>query len=160
RVVSILRDLRVFCQPSHDQPSNVELVSVLEASLRMAVNEIRRRARVQRSYRPAPVVYGNEARLAQVFLNLIVSAAQSMDEGRAEQNELGVATREGPGKRCIVEISDTGPGIPPEDIPKLFSPLFLPKTRGAGAGLGLAICHRIVTDLGGTIEVESQLGKG
>jgi CheY-like chemotaxis protein len=160
RVVGILRDLRVFCQPGNDQPSDVELVPVLEASLRMAVNEIRRRARVQRSYRPAPVVCASEARLGQVFLNLIVNAAQAMDEGRAHHNELGIATREGPGKRAIVEISDTGPGIPADAIPKLFSPFFTGKARGVGAGLGLAICHRIVTDMGGTIEVESQLGKG
>jgi CheY-like chemotaxis protein/anti-sigma regulatory factor (Ser/Thr protein kinase) len=94
-----------------------------------------------------------------VFLNLIVNAAQAIREGNAEQNVIRVSTRMDEG-RVAIEIRDTGSGIAPEALPRIFDAFFTTKPVGVGTGLGLSICHRIVTGLGGEIRVESQLGKG
>jgi CheY-like chemotaxis protein/anti-sigma regulatory factor (Ser/Thr protein kinase) len=106
-----------------------------------------------------PSVEANEARLGQVFLNLLVNAAQALHEGRAQHNEIRVSSRL-VGERVIVEVSDTGVGIPPAIIGRIFDPFFTTKAVGVGTGLGLAICQRIVTDMGGELTVESEVGKG
>jgi len=133
---------------------------VVDSSIRMASNEIRHRAQLVRNYREVPPVHGNEARLGQVFLNLIVNAAQAIPEGRAGANEIRVSTWLGENDRVITEVSDTGTGIPPDALARIFDPFFTTKPSGAGTGLGLAICRRIVTSLGGDILVDSQLGRG
>jgi PAS domain S-box-containing protein len=160
RVRFIVRDLKIFSRSPNDAargPVNVE--TIMESSLRMAWNEIRHRANLVKRYGRVPEVEGNEARLGQVFLNLVVNAAQSLPTGHAEQNEIGVTTRVD-GEDVIIEVSDTGAGIPPQIIGRIFDAFFTTKAVGVGTGLGLAICQRIVTDMGGTLTVESELGKG
>jgi CheY-like chemotaxis protein len=131
----------------------------MESSLRMAWNEIRHRARLIKLYGVVPNVEANEGRLGQVFLNLIVNAAQALPEGHAEQNEIRVSTRLH-GGRVVIEVSDTGAGISPEIIGRIFDAFFTTKGVGVGTGLGLAICHRIVTDMDGELTVDSTVGKG
>jgi PAS domain S-box-containing protein len=160
RVRFIVRDLKIFSRSPNDTergPINVE--TIMESSLRMAWNEIRHRANLVKRYGLVPEVEGNEARLGQVFLNLVVNAAQSLPTGQAEQNEIRVTTKV-EGTRVIIEVSDTGPGIPPHIIGRIFDAFFTTKAVGVGTGLGLAICQRIVTDMGGTLTVESELEKG
>jgi CheY-like chemotaxis protein len=137
----------------------VDVERVLESSLRMASNEIRHRARLVKDFSAVPPADGNEARLGQVFLNLIVNAAQAIPEGRAAENEIRIATRLEGEDRIVTEISDTGAGIPPDVLPRIFDPFFTTKPVGLGTGLGLAICRRIVLGLGGDIQVESVPGK-
>jgi CheY-like chemotaxis protein/anti-sigma regulatory factor (Ser/Thr protein kinase) len=131
----------------------------MESSLRMAWNEVRHRARLVKNYGEVPDVDANEARLGQVFLNLIVNAAQAIPDGSAENNEIRVTTLH-EGERVVIEVSDTGPGIPPDIINRVFDAFFTTKGVGVGTGLGLAICHRIVTDIGGELTVRSELGTG
>jgi CheY-like chemotaxis protein len=160
RVRFIVRDLKIFSRSPNDAergPVNVE--TIMESSLRMAWNEIRHRANLVKRYGLVPEVEGNEARLGQVFLNLVVNAAQSLPTGQAEQNEIGVTTRI-EGEHVVIEVSDTGVGIPPQILGRIFDAFFTTKAVGVGTGLGLAICQRIVTDMGGTLTVESELGKG
>jgi CheY-like chemotaxis protein len=126
----------------------------------MAWNEIRHRARLEKAYGPLPEVEANESRLGQVFLNLLVNASQAIPEGAADQQVIRIATRTDGAGRAVVEISDSGPGIPPDVFPRLFTPFFTTKPVGVGTGLGLSICHRIVTGLGGDIVAESAPGKG
>jgi PAS domain S-box-containing protein len=160
RVRLIVRDLKIFSRSPIEEPrSRVDVKTVMESSLRMASNEIRHRAHLIERYEAVPSVEVNEGRLGQVFLNLIVNAAQSLPEGRAEDNEIRVSTRLR-GDRVVVEVSDTGAGIPPEIIGRIFDAFFTTKGVGVGTGLGLAICHRIVTDMGGDLTVESEVGKG
>jgi PAS domain S-box-containing protein len=160
RVRLIVRDLKIFSRSPIDEPkSHVDVRVVMESSLRMAWNEIRHRARLVKLYDSVPRVEANEGRLGQVFLNLIVNAAQAVPEGHAEDNEIRVSTRLC-GGRVVVEVSDTGAGIPPEIIGRIFDAFFTTKGVGLGTGLGLAICHRIVTDMGGDLTVESEVGKG
>jgi PAS domain S-box-containing protein len=159
-VRTIVRDLKIFSRAEEDNRGPVEVQRVIESSLRMAWNEIRHRAELVRDYAPVPPVEANESRLGQVFLNLIVNAAQALPDGYADQHQIRVRTRLDPTGRVIAEIQDTGPGIPPEIMPRLFTPFFTTKPRGLGTGLGLSICKRIVTSFGGDISVETVVGHG
>jgi signal transduction histidine kinase/ActR/RegA family two-component response regulator len=160
RVRLIVRDLKLFSRsPSEDASGPVDVKAAMESSLGMAWNEIRHRARLVKDYGVVPAVEATEGRLGQVFLNLLVNAAQALPEGRAERNVIRVTTRLA-GDRVITEVSDTGPGIPPQIIGRIFDAFFTTKAVGVGTGLGLAICHRIVTDMGGELTVESEVGAG
>ncbi|MBI2393930.1 MAG: response regulator [Deltaproteobacteria bacterium] len=161
RVRHIVRDLKIFSRSSDEERHGpVEVRRVLESSLRMAWNEIRHRASLVKDYGNVPPVQANESRLGQVFLNLIVNAAQAIPEGRAEKNEIRIRTGMADGQRVLVEVHDTGTGIAPEHISRLFDAFFTTKPVGVGTGLGLSICHRIITSLGGEIAVQSEIGSG
>ncbi|HWM87355.1 MAG TPA: response regulator, partial [Kofleriaceae bacterium] len=164
QVRNIVRDLKIFSRAEEDSRGPVDLHQVLDSSLRMAWNEIRHRAHVLKDFGAISSVMANESRLGQVFLNLIVNAAQAIPEGHANANQIRIRTRmrtrPGEPDRVLVELEDTGAGIPPGIRHKLFDPFFTTKPAGVGTGLGLAICHRIVTGLGGEIAVASEVGKG
>jgi signal transduction histidine kinase len=161
RVRLIIRDLKIFSRaPDEERRGPVEVQRVLESSLRMAWNEIRHRARLVKEYGRVPLVDANEARLGQVFLNLVVNAAQAIPEGDAEHNVVRVVTERIADGRVSIAVSDTGTGIAPENLSRIFDAFFTTKAIGVGTGLGLSICHRIVRGLGGEILVDSERGKG
>jgi CheY-like chemotaxis protein len=155
----IVRDLRTFSRVEDDQRTALDLRRVLESAINMAYSEIRNRARLVKDYGTIPFVFGNEARLGQVFLNLLVNAAQSVGEGDVERHCIRVVTRADEQGRCVVEVSDTGMGIPPENLPHVFEPFFTTKQK-SGTGLGLSICQNIITGMGGEIGVESVVDRG
>jgi len=126
----------------------------------MARNEIQHRALLVTNYGKVPPVNANESRLGQVFLNLIMNAAQAIPEGHADTNQIDVTTSTDSSGRVAVEIRDSGAGISPSALKSLFTPFFTTKPAGVGTGLGLAICRRIVTGLGGEITVDSKVGQG
>jgi PAS domain S-box-containing protein len=160
RVRIIVRDLKVFSRSPVDEPvESVDVKAIMESSLRMAWNEIRHRARLVKDYGEVPLVAASEARLGQVFLNLVVNAAQAVPVGTADDNEIRVRTRL-EDERVLVEVSDTGVGIPPEAIGRIFDAFYTTKAVGVGTGLGLAICQRIVTGMGGELAVRSEPGVG
>jgi PAS domain S-box-containing protein len=160
RVRAIVRDLKLFSRPDEAKRGPVDVRRVLESSVRMAWNEIRHRARLVKLFAEVPHVEASEGRLGQVFLNLLVNAAQAIPEGSAESNQIGLATRVAEDGRVVVEVSDTGTGIPAENLPRLFEPFFTTKPIGIGTGLGLSICQRLVHQLGGEIQVVSTPGQG
>ncbi len=160
RVRNIVRDLNTFSRGTDELAGPVDLIEVLETSLRMADNQIKHRARIVRRFEAIPHVSGQGSRLGQVFLNLLLNAAQAIPEGNASGNEIVVATRTDASGRAVVEVRDTGSGIPEEVLPRILDPFFTTKRVGQGMGLGLSICHGIVTSLGGEIEVESEVGVG
>ncbi len=160
RIRTIVRDLKIFSRAEENKLEPVDTMRVMESTLRMAWNEIRHRAHLVRQYGDVPPVEANESRLGQVFLNLVVNAAHAIPEGRADLNEIRVSSRLDTSGNVVVEIADTGAGMSPEVRKRLFEPFFTTKPAGVGTGLGLAICQRIVTELGGRIEVGSELGKG
>jgi PAS domain S-box-containing protein len=160
RVRIIVRDLKIFSRPEDERRGPIDVQRVLESSLRMAWNEIRHRVHLVKEYEAVRPVLASESRLGQVFLNLIVNAAQAMPEGQANVNQIRVRTRSDGPDRVSVEIEDTGPGIAPDVMQRLFTPFFTTKPAGVGSGLGLSICQRIVTDLGGHIEVDTEMGRG
>ena len=159
RIRNTARDIKVFCHTDYGAPTSVDVPDVLESAIKMAWNEIRHRARLVKVFAHVPRVDGNANRLAQVFLNLLVNAAQAITEGNAEGNEIRVSTWH-ESDRVIVEISDSGAGIPEEALGHLFEPFFSTKPAGVGTGLGLSICQGIITDLGGIISVQSRAGLG
>ena len=160
RVRKIVRGLRAFSRVEEGSPVAVDVVEVLESSISMTLHELRQKARVVRSYDSVDPVRADEARLAQVFINLLVNAAQAIGEGKAQRNEIRVAVRARPPGMVVVEVADTGHGIAVEHLGRVFDPFFTTKPVGQGTGLGLSISHNIVTALGGTIEVESVAGSG
>jgi len=155
RVRLIVRDLKLFSRAEEDTRGPVDVREVLESTLRMAWNEIRHRARLIKSYDEVPTVEANEARLGQVFLNLVVNAAHAIPAGRAETNEIRLSTRH-ENDRVVIEIADTGTGMPADLLKHIFTPFFSTKPAGVGTGLGLPICRRIVEDLGGELKVTSR----
>ena len=160
RVRNIVRDLRVFARGDEEQSGPVALRRVLDSSINIAWNEIRHRARLVKDYGDTPMVEGNESRLGQVFLNLLLNAAHSIPEGETERNEIRVSTRTDGRGHAVVEIRDTGTGIPAEIRDKIFDPFFTTKSASEGTGLGLWICSGILSALGGDIGVDSDIGRG
>jgi signal transduction histidine kinase len=160
RVRNIARDLRVFARPDDEATGAVDIHRMIDSSVRMAWNEIRHRARLVRSLGTPPSVRANEGRLGQVFLNLLLNAAQAMPDGHANDNEIRIRTGRTPEGEAFVEISDTGSGIDASVLPRIFDPFFTTKGNTMGSGLGLAISSRIVASIGGTITVHSQPSAG
>jgi len=160
RVSVVMKDLTLFSRPAQDERASTELGRVLASAARMASHELKHRARLVHDYAQLPWVRGSEARLGQVFLNLLVNAAHAIPEGAAEANEVRLRVRPAEPGMIAVEVSDTGAGIAPDVIEHVFDPFFTTKHKSLGTGLGLAICQRIVAGVGGRIEVESQPGQG
>src|SRR5690606_36842779 len=143
RVRSIVRELRTFSKPDDTPLGPVDVVNVFESALWIVGNEVRHRATLERELDEMPPVYGNAAKLGQVFVNGLVNAIQALDEGEAADHIVRVSTTEIGGK-VVAEISDTGRGMPPEVLAQAFDPFFTTKAVGHGMGLGLTICHNII----------------
>ncbi len=159
RVRHIVRDLKTFSRGDDERRGALDVRRVLESSINMAYNEIRHRGRLVKDYGTTPFVEANEARLGQVFLNLLLNAAHAIPEGDVERQSIRVVTFTDEQGRCVVEVSDTGHGIAAENLKRVFDPFFTTK-QGTGTGLGLSICQNIVTAMGGRISVESVAGRG
>jgi signal transduction histidine kinase len=142
------------------QRQRTHLATLLEGNLKMSTVLIRHRATLDRELGPAPDVEALEFQLAQVFLNLLVNAAQAIPDGDAANNQIHVKLYGTPQNEAVVEISDTGCGMSDEVKARLFEPFFTTKPKGIGTGIGLTICKNIVESHGGRIEVESVVGKG
>jgi CheY-like chemotaxis protein len=160
RVRVIVKDLKVFSRQNEERRAAVDVREVLDFCIKMSSNEVRSRARLHKEYENVPAVYADGARLGQVFLNLLVNAAQAIPEGNIPGNQISVRIRRDVPGRVAVEVSDTGTGIAPDVLPRIFDPFFTTKPVGAGTGLGLSICHGIVQSVGGDILVRSEVGRG
>ena len=160
RVGKIVADLKTFTRPSADLVETVDLNEVLNWSLGVAGHELVARGRVVRQLGDVPPVDGSSTRLGQVFVNLIINAAHSLDPARRETNEIVLTTRTDADGRAVAEIQDTGCGMTAEVMDKAFDPFFTTKTNGQGTGLGLSVSHGIVESFGGTIAFESEPGRG
>lgn len=160
RIASIVRLLLTFARGDHpDAPKIADPLRSLDAAISLAQPELRRKARIVREVELLPNVAVSEARLAQVFLNLLVNAAHAIPLGQADSSRVEVRGRE-QGDMVIFEISDTGRGIAPELLDRIFEPFFSTKPLGHGTGLGLSISRDILREAGGSIRVESKLGHG
>ncbi len=160
RIRKIVRGLQTFSRAEEERRTVVDVRPVLDLSINLASNEMRHRARLVKDYGAIPLVVADGARLGQTFVNLLVNAAQAIPEGFAEANEICVATSTDAVGRAVIEIRDTGPGIPVGVIGRVFDPFFTTKPIGVGTGLGLSVCHNIVTSLGGEITARNQKGRG
>jgi signal transduction histidine kinase len=159
RVRRIVRDLLAFARPS-TQTTALDLHRVMDLAVSIATSRIRFHARLVKDYGQIPYVKGDELRLSQLLLNLLINAAQAIPDGKPEDHQIRVATTLDRPGRVRIEVSDTGCGIAPDIRSRVFEPFFSTKPHGNGTGLGLSICHGIVTSLEGEITFESELGKG
>ena len=159
RVRQIVRDLKTFARLDEEERGAVEIAPLLDKSIKLTGSEMRYRARVRQEFASVPPVVGNEGRLLQVFVNLLINAAEAIEEGGVEQNEIRIRTS-ATESEVQVEIADTGKGIAREHLERLFDPFFTTKSASGGSGLGLSICYNIMSSYGGRIEVESQPGAG
>ncbi len=160
QVREVARDFRAFSRREDTRLEPVDVRRVVETSLRMAGTELRERAEVVTEFGEVPPVEATAARLGQVFLNLLVNAAQAIAPGNVASNEIRVGVCTDDRGRAVIEIRDTGSGIAPEHLSRLFVPFFTTKQASDGTGLGLSICARIVSELRGELQVESTLGRG
>jgi len=145
-----------FAKPASPLLEKAELIPILEETLQLLKPQIeRRRISVQESFRSLPPIAIDREQMKQVVLNLLLNAIQAMPEG----GRLGLSAAMPDDHEWIqLSIQDSGVGIPPADMDKLFDPFF--STKDGGIGLGLSISHRIIDQHHGKIEVESAPGKG
>jgi signal transduction histidine kinase/CheY-like chemotaxis protein len=161
RVRDIVRRLGALSHVERGAAGPIAVDGVVDLCIRLAEPELGQRARVVREYQVVPAVRGDRWRLSQVFLNLLVNAAQAIAPGHPEANEVRVGISWDSGARAVVvEVTDTGQGIPRVNLDRVFEPFFTTKPVGQGSGLGLAVCHGIMASLGGRISVSSVEGRG
>ena len=160
RVRDIVRDLKIFTRAEEDTRSLLDLHRVMDTAVRMAWNEIRQQAVVVKDYGEISPVFANEARLGQVFLNLLINAAQAMPLSNEQANQIRLKTFVDSDGFVVAEVRDSGAGIPAEMLDKVFTPFSIAQAHGIGSGLGLAMCQRIIDELGGDISVDSTNGAG
>jgi two-component system NtrC family sensor kinase len=160
RIDRIVESLLGFARSTVPKIESISLEEILEDNLKYYGEQAEKNGvKIVRQYAALPRIQGDKDQLGQVFSNLILNAIQAMPEG----GELKVQTREGKKTENILEsikidISDTGHGIPEENLKHLFDPFFT--TKYAGTGLGLTITHSIVDGHRGYIDVKSEIGKG
>lgn len=160
RVRSITSELKMLGRPNPQRHRTLHLTALLDGALKMTATRLNERARVVREFGECPPVRGDEVRLTQVFVNLLLNAAHAIPAGQSDANEIRIVTRTSARGGAEIEIRDTGSGISKELIPRIFEPFFTTRGLETGTGLGLSISHGIVSSLGGSIEVESRVGVG
>lgn len=159
RIHRIARDLHSFSRVDDDASALSDVNAAVDSALTMLRSELRYRATVERSLQATQPVRASAARLAQVFLNLLVNAAQALSDLHPRRNRLYVRSRD-EGTHVIVEVEDNGPGISAEVMPRIFESFFTTKPPELGTGLGLPISLDIVRRMGGDLTAESELGRG
>jgi two-component system, NtrC family, sensor kinase len=155
RIKKIVLDLKDFAHPGEDKIQALDINTGLESTLNVVNNELKYKATVQKDFGDIPAIKGYPQQLNQVFMNILVNAAQAIEK----KGEIIVRTCQ-VDDRVEVRISDTGSGIAPENLQKIFDPFFTTKDVGKGTGLGMNIAYNIVKKHHGTIAVDSQVGKG
>lgn len=160
-ISAIVGDLRLFARSEErEQPQHVDLHALIDQVLRIAGPRISAVAHIERDYDPnVSLAHVPRSRLAQVLTNILINAAQAMAEVERPMHRLRISTRADE-EGLVISISDTGPGIPPEQLERIFDPFFTTKKAGEGTGLGLALSSDLVRRMGGQILVESEYGLG
>lgn len=157
RVKEIVQGLRQFAHPDQTQIGDIDITELIDNTLRVAWNEIKYNANVEKHYNTEPVIItGRSTQLSQVFLNLFFNAAQAICD------KVGVIsiTTKADKKNAYITIADNGSGIDENKLNKIFDPFYTTKPIGQGTGLGLAISKAIIEQHSGQIRVESQLNQG
>ncbi len=163
RIANIVGELKLFTRiPEGAHVTPVDINRIVQMAVTLTSAELRRGARVEMSLAELPLVPGEYTSLGQAFVNLLLNAAQAVhakQEAGATSCFVRVSTFVA-GGAIVVRVSDTGVGIEPRLLPRIFDPFFKTKAAGDGAGLGLAIAHNVVRRVGGDIRVTSEAGEG
>lgn len=155
KIQKIVMDLRLYARQDSNVIGMEDLETVLEGVLNIALSEIRYKAELKKEYTKIPMVKCNAHEMGQVFLNILINAAQAIQN----KGEIKIKTYTTPTHVCVA-ISDTGSGIPKENMRKIFTPFFTTKGEGKGTGLGLSISYEIVKKHNGDVLVESHPDQG
>jgi len=155
RVAEIVRSLRNFSRLDEAEFQEADIHEGLDSTLTLVNHKLKRRVEVVRHYGDIPRINCYPNQLNQVFMNVLVNAAQAI-EGKGT---ITITTR-AEGNEVVVSVADDGKGIAPDHVVHLFDPGFTTKGAGVGTGLGLSISYNIVEKHGGSIGVESEVGKG
>ncbi len=155
RIKNIVLNLKTFSRKDEGVKTPADLNVILDGIINIIWNEIKYKAELVKEYGELPMVECNSQQVGQVFLNILMNAAQAI-EGKGT---ISLLTR-AEGDHVNIEIADTGAGMSPETRKRLFEPFFTTKEAGKGTGLGLSISYEIIKKHGGNIEVESEVGKG
>lgn len=155
RVRKIVLDLRIFSREDNESMESVKIEEVIDSILSIVHSEIKYKADLKKDYGDTPLVKCSAQKLGQVFINLFVNAAQAMDE----RGSIEVRTYR-QDKYVMIDVHDTGKGIPPENLKKIFDPFFTTKPVGQGTGLGLSVSYEIIKKHGGELRVRSKEGEG
>ncbi|MEO0603588.1 MAG: ATP-binding protein [Myxococcota bacterium] len=146
---------------SQARPQPCDLRETVDASLMLIRNAVHHRARLVCHYEPVPRVLADRARVGQILVNLVQNALQAMPVGRSHaENRIEVRIVPDDDGAAVFEVRDNGVGIPEENLARIFDSFFTTRPVGQGAGLGLALCKRMVSDQGGRIDVLSTVGIG
>jgi PAS domain S-box-containing protein len=159
RIRKIVEGMRSFSHIGTGETALVDLSKVVIAAAEIAQHQVQPVARLVRQVEPTSRVEGDESQLTQVLVNLLVNAAQAIHPGDADRNRVEV-TLTMAGEQVELSVADTGPGVPDDLKARIFDPFFTTKPVGTGTGLGLSVCHSIVTQHGGTLGVEDRPGGG
>jgi two-component system cell cycle sensor histidine kinase/response regulator CckA len=159
RIREVSRALGTFERIGRTDHSRVDVNRAVEQAAGMAQNQIKFRARLVKQLGSVPDVMASEGKLTQVFLNLLVNAAQAIDEGNAANHQIVIRTSTESHGGVLAEVVDSGSGIAAENLERIFEPFFTTKPIGEGSGLGLSICRNIITEFGGTMSVQSAPGR-
>ncbi len=159
RCKKIVEDLLSFAREHKSEPKLLDVNDIIERSLSIGNNLIKIfNITVEKRFElPSPCIIGDEFHMEQVFVNIISNACHAMENA---QTKILTVTTESSNNSIFIKFSDTGHGIPEEDIAKVFDPFFTTKDVGKGSGLGLSICYGIVKEHYGTIIAESSQGSG
>jgi PAS domain S-box-containing protein len=155
RIRDIVRSLREFSHVDENELRDTSLEECMEAGLRLCANEVKHKAVVERRYDRIPPIKAYPQRLVQVFVNLLVNAAQAI----GQSGRITLTTRVEAGW-AVASVQDNGSGIPSENLERIFEPFFTTKPVGKGTGLGLHVAYKIIRAHGGRIDVRSNLGEG
>jgi PAS domain S-box-containing protein len=159
RVATIVRDLRAYARADDGEIGRVDAVACIEQAIKLVDSDIRHRARLVREFKEVPAVEANASRLEQVFVNVLINAAQAIPTSDPTQHEIRISISQ-IGTNIAIAISDTGAGITAELKERAFEPFFTTKEIGVGTGLGLAVCRSIVEQLGGKITLDAGATRG
>ncbi|MDT5157448.1 MAG: hypothetical protein QOH51_1805 [Acidobacteriota bacterium] len=162
RMAKLVGNLLQFSRRNHQQISTIDVYQEIENTLDFIEHHLRsHQINVVREFADTlPTLYADNQQLRQVFLNLLTNASDAMSQGGTLTLRVTAGQTEDGAVAVVIEFADTGPGIKPEDLLKVWEPFFTTKAEGKGTGLGLAICRRIVEEHKGTINIESEVGKG
>jgi len=155
RVRRIVQDLKDFAHAGDARWQQADLVRGLESTLNVVRNELKYKADIVMRLAPLPAVDCEPSQLNQVFMNLLVNAAHAISDHGTITLSCGTE-----GEQVWVEVADTGCGMPPEVLARIFDPFYTTKPVGKGTGLGLSVSYSIVKRHGGRIEVASAPGVG
>jgi two-component system sensor histidine kinase PhcS len=161
RVQTIVSDLRMFTHPSTEQLDSISVAEVVTPALRFMSNEWRDTVQVQQKFAPKQMILANKNKLIQVVVNLLQNSLDALKVksfANGEQPTIWIESRMENGQN-ILSVRDNGIGIDPQHVGKIFDPFFTTKDVGAGMGLGLSICYRIMKESAGKISVKTEPGK-